>query len=371
MHCVYYPPEVGGLESHVHQLCRALVERGHRVGIVTSLSMPDVPGEETVDGVRVWRVPLREKTPVGWFAHAVRSIPRSIAEAGGVDLLHAHAFQSFPPLWAARLARRRPLVMTWHTSHFLRLAKRPAWGRLLGRFVRSADHNFATSRQLAEVAEGLAPGIRVEAVVNGVETSVFRPVAPTLSPPPAGRIRVVVPRRLHVKNGVEYLIRALPRVCERVDVEAVIVGDGPERAALEGLVRESSLEDRVRFLGAQRHDEMPGILCSASASVVPSLMEATSVAALESMACGLPVAASRVGGLPEIVDESVGALFEPADVEDLARGLTELLLRPDLDAAGQRARARVADRWSNARLVDRHVEVYEELIADRRVRRTA
>ncbi|HSR42347.1 MAG TPA: glycosyltransferase family 4 protein, partial [Longimicrobiales bacterium] len=100
-------------------------------------------------------------------------------------------------------------------------------------------------------------------------------------------------------------------------------------------------------------------------AVFPSLMEATSVAALECMACEVPVAASRVGGLPEIVDGEVGALFEPADPDDLARAVIELLGRDDLEEMGRRARRRVVARWSNDRLVARHVEIYEALIAGR------
>jgi glycosyltransferase involved in cell wall biosynthesis len=84
------------------------------------------------------------------------------------------------------------------------------------------------------------------------------------------------------------------------------------------------------------------------------------------MACGVPVAASRVGGLPEIVDDSVGALFAPADPEDLARVVTVLLRDGDLAALGRRARGRVVDRWSNDRLVERHLEIYDEVIGRRR-----
>ena len=95
-----------------------------------------------------------------------------------------------------------------------------------------------------------------------------------------------------------------------MNVEAVIVGDGPERDNLETLAASLELGRRVEFLGARRHDEMPGLLSSAELAVFPSLIEATSVAALEAMACELPVAASNVGGLPEIVDSDVGGLFE-------------------------------------------------------------
>jgi glycosyltransferase involved in cell wall biosynthesis len=95
-------------------------------------------------------------------------------------------------------------------------------------------------------------------------------------------------------------------------------------------------------------------------------MEATSVAALESMACELPVAASRVGGLPEIVDDEVGVLFEPGDAGSLARAVVDLLASGRLQEMGARARRRVVERWSNERLVDHHVSVYEQALASRR-----
>ena len=366
MHCVYYPPEVGGLESHVHFLCRALVERGHDVGVVTSRSIPGTPPEEVLDGVRVWRTWFPARSTAGWVAHAAGSVPTALRAAAGADLLHAQAFQSIPPLQAARATSRAPLVATFHTSHFLRLARRPGWRTVLGRLVASTDANLAASREIAEVAESLAPGRRVEALANGVETSIFRRVDPTEGAPSDGIKRIVVPRRLFEKNGVEYFIRALPAILETVPVEALLVGDGPERPHLEALVARLGVSEHVRFLGARPHAEMPGLLCSADVAVFPSLMEATSVAALECMACEVPVAASRVGGLPEIVDDEVGALFAPADPADLARHVAVLLQRDDLRELGARARRRVVERWSNARLAERHIEIYRDVIARRK-----
>jgi glycosyltransferase involved in cell wall biosynthesis len=98
-------------------------------------------------------------------------------------------------------------------------------------------------------------------------------------------------------------------------------------------------------------------------------MEATSVAALECMACEVPVAASRVGGLPEIVDEAVGGLFEPADPESLAREVVRLLADPELRERGRAGRDRVVASWSNDRLARRHLEVYQDLL-DRRPARS-
>jgi glycosyltransferase involved in cell wall biosynthesis len=364
IHCVYYPPEVGGLESHVSDLARGLVTRGHEVRVVTSRSIPDLPREEERDGVLVRRTWFPRRDPVGWTIHALGSIPATRRWTGWAQVLHAQAFPSVVPVGIAARGRRKPFVATFHTSHFLTRAERRVWRPILRSLVRWPDHALAASGEIARVAMGLAPGTRVEALTNGVETDRFRPVEPAI-PRGAGVRRIVVPRRLFPKNGVEYLVRAMPRIREALPgTEALVVGDGPEGPRLRALARELGVEEGVRFLGARPRDEMPGLLCSGEVAVLPSLMEATSVAALEAMACELPVVATRVGGLPEIVDGDVGALVPPADPEGLARGVIELLGRNDLEAMGRTARERVVARWSNARLVDRHVEIYEALLEE-------
>jgi glycosyltransferase involved in cell wall biosynthesis len=100
-------------------------------------------------------------------------------------------------------------------------------------------------------------------------------------------------------------------------------------------------------------------------AVIPSLMEATSIAALEAMSCGLPVAASAVGGLPEIIDERVGALFAPGDPEALASAVVGLLARSELPELGREGRRRVVANWSLTRMVERHIEIYRELLDER------
>jgi glycosyltransferase involved in cell wall biosynthesis len=218
------------------------------------------------------------------------------------------------------------------------------------------------------VAEELARDRRVEAITNGVETDRFFPTQPT-RPPRDGERVILVPRRLFPKNGVEYLIRAVPEIREEIPkVRVLIVGDGPERSRLVELARELGVSDRIEFLGAAPHEAMPGLLASGEIAVFPSLMEATSVAALEAMACGKAVLATEVGGLPEIVDRTVGRLVPPRDPAGLARGVVALLRDPQLVEMGRLARERVVAHWSNARLVERHIEIYEDLIAGREIR---
>jgi glycosyltransferase involved in cell wall biosynthesis len=362
--CIYFPPEVGGLESHAYYLCRELVRLGHEVTMLTSLSQPGLRARENMEGIEVVRKWFPARTPAGWIAHTLATVPHYNRLARHADVLHAHTFASAVPGTRARRKYRRPLVVTLHTSHFLRLARRAAWQPILRRIIRSADWLLAASVEIRDVALGLYPHPRAEALTNGVDTDMFRPREG------AGQSRevprVIVPRRLFPKNGVEYFIRALPLVQREQRIDAMLVGDGPERDRLERLARELGVSDMVQFLGRRPNDAMPALLADADVAVFPSLLEATSVAALEAMSCGVPVAASRVGGLPEIVDETVGTLFEPADPPSLAHALLALLRRSDRAALGRVARDRVVASWSVQRLARRHLEIYETLLREKR-----
>jgi glycosyltransferase involved in cell wall biosynthesis len=364
--CIYFPPEVGGLESHAFYLCRDLVRLGNQVTMVTSQSKPHTPREEVMDGVRVIRRWFPSRTPTGWIAHTLATVPTYLPLARQADVLHAQTFASAVPGMIARARYGKPLVITLHTSHFLKLARKPAWQPVLRRIIKSADWLLAASAEIRDVALGLHAHPRAEAVTNGVDTGMFSPVPASLPAPPDGRTRVIVPRRLFHKNGVEYFVRALPLIRAQRDVEAVLVGDGPERERLEQIARELNVVEYCHFMGARPNTEMPGLLCSASIAVFPSLMEATSVAALEAMSCGVPVAASNVGGLPEIVDEAVGTLFEPAQPADLAEKVVALLGRRDLETVRKQARDRVIQSWSNERLARRHIEIYQTLVHERK-----
>lgn len=364
--CIYFPPEVGGLESHAFYLCRDLVRLGNDVTMVTSRSKPGFKDREDMDGVKVLRTWMPSRTPAGWIAHTMRSIPTYMPLARAADVLHAQTFASAPPAMLAKRRYGKPMVLTLHTSHFLKLAQKPAWKPVLRRIIKSTDWLLAASEEIRDVALSLYPHPRAEALTNGVDTEMFRRTAPTLAPAEARVRRVIVPRRLFHKNGVEYFVRALPLIRQETPIEALFVGDGPEREKLEGLARELGVLDACRFMGARPNTEMPGLLSSAEVAVFPSLMEATSVAALEAMSCELPVAASNVGGLPEIVDETVGTLFEPANPAHLAEKLIALLHRNDVREAGKRARERVVASWSNERLARHHIRIYETLLNEQR-----
>lgn len=311
-------------------------------------------------GVRVRRVWMPNRDPLGWVAHIGATVPAHRRLARDADVFHAHTFACGVPAWLSRRANPRPYVLTLHTSHFLVRAQRPTWRPILRRIIRAPDYLLATSEEIRQVALALFPHPRSEVMTNAVDTERFAPAA--RSGPKPKRRRLIVPRRLFPKNGVEYFVRALPLIARQVDVEARIVGDGPERDRLTRLASELEVADRVEFLGACPNERMPVLLGEAELAVIPSLLEATSIAALEAMACGLPVAASAVGGLPEIIDQNVGALFAPRDPGALASAVVTLLKHSDLSELGMEARRRVVANWSLERLVQRHIEIYRELM---------
>jgi glycosyltransferase involved in cell wall biosynthesis len=359
LQCLYYAPEVGGLESHVAGLAEGLARHGHYVDMLTSRSQPGTQKRERVGGVNLHRVWMPGKNPFGWMAHTAGTVPLHRRLAREADVVHAHTFASALPAMITGRRRRHPFVLTLHTSHFLMRAGLPRWRRMFARIIGSADYLLATSEEILSVALDIHPHPRSEVMTNAVDTDRF---APDDGREAGGRFRIIVPRRLFPKNGVEYFVRAMPLIAAGLDVEARIVGDGPEREKLKRLATELRVADRIEFLGARPNEEMPGLLRGADLAVIPSLMEATSIAALEAMSCALPVAASRVGGLPEIIDEGVGALVEPTDPRALADAVVSLLMRPDLQELGREGRRRVVANWSINRMVDRHLEIYNGLL---------
>lgn len=366
IHAIYYHPEVGGMESHIKDLAEEFVLRGHRVDIVCGSSLPDLADHEVIDGVRVARTRWFGRKPAGWIRYVLGSLATFDRVAADSDIVHG---QGFPCALATRRVAGKygiPNVVTVHSSHFLRLAPKRVLRPGFSYLFRPTDHMLAPSEELAAAIRLAVPGRQVECYVNSVNTRRFRKVEPSLANP--GKTIIVCPRRLVEKNGVRFAIQAMPHLLRHIPVHLYMAGPGPLLAALKALSRELGVAESVTFMGSVPHEKMPAVLSSADVILIPSLMEATSIAALEAMACERVIAASRVGGLPEIIDSEVGVLFEPSRPEDIATKTIELL-GGDRDRMGQVARRRVEANWSATRLADHHLALYERLIAARRARR--
>ena len=362
IHAIYYHPEVGGMESHIKDLAGEFTARGHEVSIVCGNSLPELKRTENIDGVEVTRTRWWGRNKLGWLLYVLTSLPTYLRISREADILHG---QGFPCALATRKAKLRhgaPAVVTVHSSHFLKLARRKLLKPVFGWLFSSIDHMLAPSEEIATAIRSVSSHSEPECYVNSVNTNVFRRVKPTVGV--NGTATIVCPRRLVEKNGVRYAIMAMPHILESAPAHLYMVGPGPLRSELEQLAQELGIAGHVTFLGSQPHERMPGILSSADVILIPSLMEATSISALEAMACECVIAASKVGGLPEIIDNEVGVLFEPGNPVDAARKVIELL-GSDREEMGKAARQRVQENWSARRLADHHLAIYQRLLDTR------
>lgn len=154
----------------------------------------------------------------------------------------------------------------------------------------------------------------------------------------------IITRRLVDKNGVIHLARAARHLKDK-NIRFLVIGDGPERKAVEQEFKHSYPETQVHFMGAKTHAEIIDFYSAADFSVLPSLMEATSISGLEAMAAGLPLVGSEVGGIPDLIATGTsGYLCKPGDSIDLANKIN-LLLTNDLQAMGQHARQRAVTKF--------------------------
>ncbi len=263
----------------------------------------------------------------------------------------------YPDAWAGLIAARRlglPLVVKLHGSDLLTLRDDPARRPYLRQVLAQADRVVAVSRPLATAARELgAPAERLRVVANGVDQEMFRPgdrlaARRELGLPPDGPLLLFVGRLVAVK-GPDTALAALART---TGVRLALVGDGPLAMELRRQAAGLGLSDRVTWAGERPHAEIVRWLAACDGLLLSSRSEGEPNVALEALAAGRPVAATAVGGVPEVIGEGRGGcLARPQDPDDLAHAITRLLARTWDPAA---LRGLVADRsWpaSAARLL--------------------
>jgi len=161
------------------------------------------------------------------------------------------------------------------------------------------------------------------------------------------------------------VVKIFARVVRETPAELVLIGDGPDRSAAEWLAHDLGIHTHVHFLGKQ--ENVSELLPLADLLLLPSEMESFGLAALEAMACKVPPIATRVGGVPELVEDGVtGLLYEPGDVDAMARGALELLgNRERLAKMRDAARRAAQKRFCASLVVPRYVHYYEEVLGMR------
>lgn len=357
-------PSVGGSGVVATELAAALAERGHRVRMFT-FATPHRPAPGVcVHLVDVFAYPLLRYPP--YDLALASTIVDTVQHTGPLDVLHVH--YAVPHAISAYLARAMlgpksfATVTTLHGTDITIVGSDPAYATVTRFGIEQSDGVTAVSEGLRRETVAMFDLRRpIEVIPNFVDGDVFRPRAHASGAPPrlahASNFRPV-------KRPLD-VIRVFAAVRRSIPARLTLIGDGPERSAALDLARDLGVEDAIDYRGPL---QVPADdLAEADVFLLPSETESFGLSALESLSCEVPVVATRVGGLPEVVDHGETGYLQPVgDVDGMASAAIGLLEdRGKARRFGALGRVRALERFSRAAVVDRYVAYYAATIAAR------
>jgi glycosyltransferase involved in cell wall biosynthesis len=389
-----FHPVLGGGETHVRRLGSALVAAGDAATVVTRRGDASWPAEETIDGIRVVRVPPSGPGRRGKFLMVPGVLRAALREGRRHDVLVVRGTRvlGLPGLLAGRWSSVGVVMQpetngelsgeawTWGKAWAGGRRGRMARGLFAARnrLLRDADAFVAMSRAIrGEMLAAGIPGERIALLPHGVDTGRFRPAAPEERWALRARLGLADgvlaawTGRLLRGKGLETLLEAFAGVAAAVPrLHLVLVGEGEGQAlSVEDELRrraaEGGLGARVVFAG--RVERVEEVLRAADLFVFPSVFEALGISLVEAAACGLAAVASRTGGIVDVVEDGrSGVLVPPGDTAALGEALRALATDEGLRGSmGREARALALARFDEQGSLDRYRALFAEVIARR------
>ncbi|MEJ2108311.1 MAG: N-acetyl-alpha-D-glucosaminyl L-malate synthase BshA [Acidobacteriota bacterium] len=363
-------PTYGGSGIVATELGKELAERGHEIHFISyalplriSTARADIQFHE----VEVSNYPLFDHPP---YTLALATKMAEIAETKNLDLLHCH--YAIPHSVSGYLAksmlepRRLPVVTTLHGTDITLVGADPSYLPITRFSIDRSDGVTAVSNFLKqETYSVLGAKNNIEVIYNFVNCEKYGPLREhplkKILAPNNEKILIHISNFRPVKQPAA-VIEIFVRVLEQAPAVLLMVGDGPERSGTERLVRRRQIEDRVHFMGKQNNiEEFIGI---ADVLLLPSKTESFGLVALEAMACEVPVVASKVGGLPEVIRDGVdGYLLEPGRIDKMAECTLEILCdNSHHTRMGQAAREAARLRFNSSKIVQAYEAFYYKVL---------
>ncbi len=375
-----YPPRIiGGISRVVEGLSKALVKLGVEVHVITN-EMSGSPNEQDDDGVHVHRVQIESPAPDfhSWILmmnhYFAKRAGRLSCEVGKFDIVHVHDWLTFPAGAETKSFLGNTMVTTLHSLEFRRSG---GTNTPESKMIDSLEWWATYESSIVVVCSGSmksdtksqfkVPEDKIWVIPIGIEPKRFE------QRPNRDRVRsrygvtndqklVLFVGRLTSQKGCEYMIRALPYVARYHNVRLLVVGDGYMRNELENIASSSGESWRISFLGFLKDSDLTELQLCSDVMVIPSVYEPFGVVALEGMAAGVPVVASNIDGLAEIIrHEENGVLAFPRDSSSLAWAVSRVLSdSKNTERLVQNARNDVRNRYSWEAVAKLTLQAYQK-----------
>jgi len=351
-----------GAEAVILNMSRVLNEGAHHstLGVFANTSNSNLQLHENAAKEGIESSLISCKGQIDW--NVVANI-RALSARTGADVVHAHGYKADIYVYFALRRLGIPLVSTCHTWYDNDLMV-SLYGTA-DRFVLRKYARIVSSEVKERLLKAGVRDAKIRLVQNGIDLRPFDAASPSLRGDARSERMLIVGLvgRLSKEKGIDIFLRAAARVLANFpNTRFVVVGDGPDKDALQALSDELNIRDSVSLLG--RRDDMPSVYASLDVMVSSSRQEGLPIAVLEGMASGLPLVATAVGEVPSVVlDGRTGVLLPAEDVGLLARGIESLLgdasKRNRFGAAGRKL---IEEQFSAERMTADYLRVYEEAI---------
>jgi N-acetyl-alpha-D-glucosaminyl L-malate synthase BshA len=363
-------PTYGGSGIVATELGKELADRGHEIHFI-SYALPmrlNTPlANIQFHEVEVTTYPLFDHAP---YALALATKMAEVAEVHGLDLLHCH--YAIPHSVSAFLAksmlrpRKLPVVTTLHGTDITLVGSDRSYLPITRFSIDQSDGVTAVSRFLKEATVNVIGAKNdIEVIYNFVNCDKYKRSndkdLKNYFAPRSEKILIHVSNFRPVKRPTD-VVEIFVRVQEKIPSVLLMVGDGPERSNAEWSARRSGVEEKVYFMGKQ--DNIEELIGISDLLLLPSENESFGLVALEAMASEVPVVASRVGGLPEVLTDGVeGFLVEPRDVGKMAeRSLAILTHGSYREDMGKRARERAQAHFCSTKIIASYEDYYRKIL---------
>jgi len=288
----------------------------------------EIASDKTEDGIRTIRI-RHKKSPIPPTSYFIcfwsifKAFRKLMRGGWRPDIIHAHVYSAGVPAVILGKIYKLPVVITEHWSGFPRRILR-TFDILRARFAMNrAKILLPVSQNLKEAIESYGIENRFQVIPNVINTEMFHPFTSKYR---NEKKRILLVALLSPIKGIPYLLRALAQLKEkRQDFVLDIVGDGPNRQEYEDLVKKLGLGDMVRFHGLKSKPEVAEYMRQCDFFVLPSLWENLPCVLIEAIASGIPVIATDVGGVKEMINENVGILIPPKNMKALEEAIKDML----------------------------------------------